>query len=116
MADAPAIESSEDAPDYDSLEHLWARTACRVSVIAAGACMAGLCTGGASYVVALPLAAMALWLAVRAIGGAAPHSATRAYAKMAIIVSALSLAFSLAFVLAASAWTAMFMGLILIAN
>ena len=109
-------EPAEDAPDYDALEHLWARTACRVSVIAAGACMAGICTGGASYVVALPLAGMALWLAVRALNGAVVHSATRAYAKMAIIVSALALAFSLAFVLAASSWTAMFMALILVAN
>lgn len=109
-------EATEDAPDYEALEHLWARTASRVAVIAAGACMAGMCTGGASYVVALPLAGMALWLAIRALNGAAPHSGTRAYAKMAIIVSALSLAFSLAFVLAVSAWTAMFFALIIIAD
>ncbi len=109
-------EAAEEAPDYDSLEHMWARTACRVAVIAAGACMAGSCTGGAAFVVALPLAGMALWLGVRAFGGAAPHSGTRAYAKMAIIVSALSLGFSLAFVLAGGAWTAMFMALILLAN
>lgn len=111
-----APSESDDPPDVDMLEHLWARTACRIATIAAGACMASGCSGGASFVIALPLAGLALWLGIRAFNGASPHSGTRAYAKMAIVISALSLGFSAAWVIAVGAWTAMFFALIVLAN
>lgn len=106
----------DDDPDVDTIEHIWARTAARVAVISAGAAMVSACTGGVSYLIALPLGLLSLSLGWRAYQGAPKHSATRAYAKMAMFVSGVSVGVGAAFLVFIGMYTAMIFGLIFLGN
>jgi hypothetical protein len=113
-APEPAMAAPFD--DTDTAEHMWARTSARSGMIAMGLCMAAPCTCGGSYLLALPIAGITMWLARGALSGAVPDSATRAYAKIGMISGVTSFIFSCAFMLGGLAWTMWWFGLVFLSS
>ena len=81
--------------DEDTVEHAWARIGTRLGLIACGFALGAMWTCGMSNWVALPCGLGAAWLGYRALQAAEERTATRAYAKVAMISGILASAFAL---------------------
>lgn len=110
------MDEARPFDDSDTMEHLWARTSARLGMISVGLCMAAPCTCMMSYFAALPAAILTLWFAKNAYDGADPSSASRAYAKMGLVTGGTALTFTVLYFVVMAAYTAMWMGLIVLSE